>query len=81
MLDIAVQALIDPAPGGGFGGGGRSENNNYQMSIHGNQAWVSHEETSYTPEGEKRDSYEIRMLEKVGGQWKLVGQSIHLKND
>jgi hypothetical protein len=29
-------------------------------------------------DGKKSYSYEIRILEKIDGQWKLVGQSIHL---
>jgi hypothetical protein len=48
------------------------------MSINGNSAWVSHDEESTTAEGKKTFSYEIRMLEKIKGEWKLVGQSIHI---
>ncbi len=48
------------------------------MSIHGNDAWVSHDEVSTAADGQKSYSYEIRMLEKVDGDWKLAGQSIHL---
>ncbi|MBK8558321.1 MAG: endo-arabinase [Lewinellaceae bacterium] len=60
-----------------MGDGGTSINANYKFSIHGNSAWVSHDEVSISPEGAKTYSYEIRMLEKIDGAWKLVGQSIH----
>jgi hypothetical protein len=61
-----------------MGHGGTSVNSNYKMSIHGNNAWVSHNEESTAKSGEKSYSYEIRILEKINGEWKLVGQSIHL---
>jgi hypothetical protein len=38
---------------------------------------VSHDEVSTSKDGQKQYSHEIRMLEKVAGEWKLVGQSIH----
>ncbi|AHJ95422.1 hypothetical protein [Hymenobacter swuensis] len=47
------------------------------MHSAGSTAWVSHEEESTAKNGQKTYSHEVRMLEKVGGQWKLVGQSIH----
>lgn len=61
-----------------MGKGGTSVNSNYKMSIHPDNAWVSHNEVSISKTGRKTYSYEIRMLEKVKGKWKLVGQSIHL---
>jgi hypothetical protein len=60
-----------------MGDGGSSVNSNYQMSIHGDYAWVSHEEVSTAKDGVKTYSHEVRMLEKINGAWKLVGQSIH----
>ena len=60
-------------PSGGF-----AVNSNYKMSIHGNNAFVSHDEISTTKDGKKSLSYEIRLLEKINGEWKLVGQSIHI---
>ncbi len=72
---------VDPAlmqdAGAAMGDGGSSVNANYRMSIHGDHAWVSHDEISTAPNGAKSYSHEIRILEKVGGTWKLVGQSIH----
>jgi hypothetical protein len=51
------------------------------MSIRGNSAWVSHDDESTTKDGNKSYSYELRMLEKTGSEWKVVGQSIHLYNN
>jgi hypothetical protein len=48
------------------------------MSINKNNAWVSHDELSTDAEGKRTWSYEIRLLEKIKGQWKLVGQSLHI---
>jgi hypothetical protein len=77
VLDIPPDVMIHP-PTNMVGKGGTSVNSNYKMSIHGNNAWVSHNEESTAIDGKKTYSYEIRMLEKIKGQWKLVGQSIHI---
>ena len=77
VYNVPPEMMIHPAPGS-MGKGGTSVNSNYKMSIHGIGAWVSHDEESTAAEGQKSYSYEIRMLEKVDGDWKLVGQSIHL---
>lgn len=58
--------------------GGTSTNSNYKMKIYGDNAWVNHDEESTSKNGEKTYSHEMRMLEKINGEWKLVGQSIHL---
>ncbi|MDI6050404.1 endo-arabinase [Flavobacterium sp. XS2P24] len=78
-LDIPPTAMINTNPNA-MGNGGFSVNTNYKMSINGNNAWVSHDEESTAKDGKKTFSYEIRLLEKIKGQWKLVGQSIHLYN-
>lgn len=78
-LDIPPTAMINTNPSA-MGNGGFSVNTNYKMSINGNSAWVSHDEESTAKDGKKTFSYEIRLLEKIKGQWKLVGQSIHLYN-
>jgi hypothetical protein len=75
VLDVPPARMIEPSPG--MGQGGRAVNSNYRMHISGSTAWVSHEEESTAKNGQKTYSHEVRMLEKVGGQWKLVGQSIH----
>lgn len=76
-FDVPPMAMIDTKPEN-MGNGGFSVNTNYKMSINGNTAWVSHDEESTANDGKKTFSYEIRMLEKIAGQWKLVGQSIHI---
>jgi hypothetical protein len=48
------------------------------MQFSGTTAWVSHDEESTAKDGHKSYSAEIRLLEKIDGQWKLVGQSIQL---
>jgi hypothetical protein len=60
-----------------IGPGGSSSNSNYKISILKNSAWVSHDEISIAKDGKKTYSYEIRILEKIKNEWKLVGQSIH----
>nr|WP_314895588.1 endo-arabinase [uncultured Flavobacterium sp.] len=76
-IDVPPTAMINTNPSA-MGNGGFSVNTNYKMSIHENNAWVSHDEESTAKDGKKTFSYEIRLLEKIEGQWKLVGQSIHI---
>lgn len=76
-LDIPPAMMINP-PTGAMGRGGSAVMTNIKMSIHGDYAWVSHNEESTSADGRKSYSYEMRMLEKINGQWKLVGQSIHI---
>lgn len=75
--DVLPDAMIDTKPEA-MGNGGFAVQTNYKMSINGDTAWVSHDEESTSKEGKKTLSYEIRMLEKIKNQWKLVGQSIHI---
>lgn len=75
--DVPPTAMIDTKPEA-MGNGGFAVQTNYKMSINGDTAWVSHDEESTSKEGKKTLSYEIRMLEKIKNQWKLVGQSIHI---
>lgn len=77
--DVPPANVIDP-PGGKLGNGGFAVISGCLFSIHGNNAWVSHDEVSTAADGTKSYSHEIRILEKISGQWKLVGQSIHLYN-
>ena len=76
-IDVPPSAMANPSPKG-MGNGGVSVNTNYKMSINGNSAWVSHDEESTSKDGKKTFSYEIRLLEKINAEWKLVGQSIHI---
>lgn len=61
-----------------MGNGGFAVNSNYKMSISNSKAWVSHDEISTDKDGKRTWSYEIRLLEKIKGDWKLVGQSLHI---
>ena len=72
---VPVDKIIHPAPGTA-GHGGTSKNSNYVMSIHGTTALVTHHETSTSASGSVNHTYEVRMLEKINGQWKLTGQII-----
>jgi hypothetical protein len=76
-LDIPPAAMKNTDPAA-MGNGGSSINTNYKMTIQKNSAWVSHDEVSTSKDGIKSYSYEIRLLEKIKGEWKLVGQSIHV---
>ena len=77
VYDVPASSMITPAANS-MGKGGSAQNTDYRFSINKNTAWVSHNEVSTAEDGTKSYSYEIRMLEKIKGQWKLVGQSIHL---
>lgn len=76
-LDIPPALMLAASPS--MGQGGAAANSNYKMHVAGNTAWVSHDEESTAMDGQKTYSYELRLLEKIDGQWKLVGQSIHLR--
>lgn len=75
VIDVPPSAIVNPKPEN-MGDGGTAVNSNYTFSIHDNSAWVSHEELSTNAAGKQTKTYEIRLLEKINGQWKLVGQSI-----
>jgi len=77
-FDVPPELMKDPKAQ--MGDGGTSVNSNYKFSIQGDNAWVSHDEVSIAKDGNNTYSHEIRILEKVEGQWKLVGQSIHVYN-
>jgi hypothetical protein len=77
MIDIPPDMIVHP-PAGMMGKGGTSVNSDYKMNVSGTNAWVSHKEISTATDGTKSYSYEFRILEKVNGEWKLVGQSIHM---
>ena len=75
-FDVPPENMIKPSAS--MGNGGFAVISNYKVSIHGNNAWVSHDEESTSKDGKKTYSYEIRILEKINNEWKLVGQSIHI---
>lgn len=61
----------------GMGNGSVCTNSNYRISVKENVAWSAHDQVNTSPQGEKRYSHEIRILEKINGTWKIVGSSIH----
>src|SRR5881275_216489 len=74
--DVPAESILRPASG--QGNGGYAVNSNYGFSIHQNDAWVSHDEKSYAKDGTVTYSHEIKILEKINNEWKLVAQSIHI---
>ncbi|MFM2358045.1 MAG: hypothetical protein RLY16_37 [Bacteroidota bacterium] len=76
-FEVPAAAIIHPNPTK-MGKGGSSKNSNYQYALRGETAWVTHDETSISADGIVSKSKELRILEKVNGHWKLVGQSIHM---
>ncbi|GEM56616.1 endo-arabinase [Flavobacterium branchiophilum] len=75
-MDIDPYTMLHP-PLEWVGKGGSAIHQNYKFNIQKNIAWVSHDEVSTSSDGIKSYSYEIRLLEKIKGKWKLIGQSIH----
>ena len=76
-LDVPASLMLTP-PAGMMGKGGTSERSHFTFSIHGSNAWVSHDEVSTAVDGTRSYSHEMRILEKIDGEWKLVAQSIHV---
>jgi hypothetical protein len=76
VRDVTVAFIVNPTPGI-MGDGGNSVNTNYRIRINGDTAWSSHDQETTAKDGTKSYTYEVRMLEKVNGAWKIVGASIH----
>lgn len=74
---IPADKLVHASPST-MGKGGTSKNTNYNMSIHGNTAIVTHNEASTSTDGSISYTFEVRMLEKFNGQWKITGQIIQV---
>jgi TolB protein len=77
---VSSVSFMQNVPANIMGGGGFSVHTNHSMSVGGNTAWVSHDEVSISKEGKETLSREVRLLEKISGNWKLVGQSAHFYN-
>jgi hypothetical protein len=60
-----------------MGQGGFATATNYRMSIHNDNGWTSFDEISTAKDGTKSYSYEMWMVEKITGEWKLVAASMH----
>jgi hypothetical protein len=76
VIDLSPNVMINP-PANLLGNGGKAILSKIKMGITGNSAWVNHDEESVSKEGVSTFSYEVRLLEKIKGEWKLVGQSVH----
>ncbi len=76
VIDAAPSFIVNPSPAM-VGNGGKALITKVKMGITGNSAWVSHDEESISKDGKSTFSYEVRLLEKIKGNWKLVGQSVH----
>jgi Periplasmic component of the Tol biopolymer transport system len=78
-LDLPSKAIIEPSPEM-VGKGGFAFHFNHQMRINDSLAWVRHDEVSVSIDGKESLTHELRLLEKLDGQWKMVGQSLHSYN-
>ncbi len=76
-FSVPVDKIVHPSPET-MGKGGSSKNSNYHMSIHGNTALVTHDESSTTENGSVNHTHEVRILEKNNDLWKLTGQIIQV---
>ena len=74
-ISIPAEALAHPSSS--MGQGGVATATNYRMSIHNDNGWTSFDEISTAKDGTKTYSYEIWMVEKINGEWKLVAASMH----
>lgn len=59
-----------------MGGGGKSENSNYNIVVNNLTAWATYDQVKTTEKGEKNYSHEVRMLEKIAGNWKIVAECV-----
>ena len=79
MIDVPPAVMVNP-PAGMAGQGGTFSISNFKVSVNGNSAWVSHDEESISKDGKKTYTAEFKMLEKINGDWKIVGMSLHAYN-
>lgn len=75
-IQIGAEQIKSAQPNA-MGNGGSFVNSNYLIHIEGNSAWATYDEVKIDVKGEKHPSFELRLLEKVNGAWKIVGMSIH----
>jgi hypothetical protein len=77
-IDVPPNAMKDPKIK--MGNGGTFEFSNFKIKINQNTAIVTHNEISTSKDSVKTYSYEMRFLEKINSNWKIVSQSIHIYN-
>nr|WP_319509996.1 hypothetical protein [uncultured Draconibacterium sp.] len=76
LIDVPPSMIMNPAPGIS-GKGGLAVLSDIKMNIYNGTAWVSHDEVSIATDGKESYSHEMRFLEKVEMEWKLIGQSMY----
>jgi hypothetical protein len=59
-----------------MGGGGKFETFDYKIVINKKSAWVTFSQIKTNENGEKNYSHDMRMMEKVGKNWKIVGECV-----
>ena len=59
-----------------MGGGGKSDNSNYNIVITNTTAWATYDQVKTGDKGDKSYSHEVRMLEKIAGSWKIVAECV-----
>jgi hypothetical protein len=79
MIDVPPSVMANPSANM-VGSGGTFSVSNVKISVIGNSAWVSHDEESISKDGKKSYTVEFKMLEKINGDWKIVGMSLHAYN-
>jgi hypothetical protein len=79
MIEVPPAIMANP-PASMMGKGGTFSVSNVKISVIGNSAWVSHDEESVSKDGKKSCTVEFKMLEKINGDWKIVGMSLHAYN-
>ncbi|HEY2727927.1 MAG TPA: hypothetical protein VGI61_12180 [Parafilimonas sp.] len=77
-MSISAEAMVQPSSY--MGQGGFATAINYRMSIHNDNGWTSFDEVSTAKDGTKSYSYEMWMVEKINGEWKLVAASMYFYN-
>ncbi len=75
-IDVPPSSMIQTDPKSL--GNGTYSISNLKISIKGKSAWVSHDEVSTPKDGIASYSYEMKMLEKIDHEWKIVGLSVHV---
>lgn len=74
-MSIPAKAMVQSSSY--MGQGGFATAANYKMSLHNDNGWTSFDEVSTAKDGTKTYSYEMWMVEKINGDWKLVAASMH----
>ena len=80
MIDVPPAIMRKTRRQNMVGSGGTFSVSNVKISVMGNSAWVSHDEESVSKDGKKSYTVEFKMLEKINGDWKIVGMSLHAYN-